>query len=304
MTTHERTWILGTGAVGSSLAALLTRAGGCETIVVGRSPHWQAIQERGLIFEPHDQPATTIQLPTQSPTDIPDLSERDLVLLCGKVTRLKETLTPLKDRISRQTPVVAFQNGLGIGNLASVMLGRPVDRGLVYFGAHIPAPGHVRFFPGIVKLSRSPATEALASRLSHAGMEATVIDDVKSTEWAKLAINCLANPLAALLTTDNAGVGSKILNPVKKAMLDEVRAVAAAEGVEMQLTIDQYNGYTKGPTGGNLPSMLSDIQRQEPTEIAFINGAVVRLGKHHKIPTPVNEAMVSLILFLSTQKMR
>ena len=42
-------------------------------------------------------------------------------------------------------------------------------------------------------------------------------------------------------------------------------------------------------------SLLSDEQLKYFTEIDYINGAIVDLGKKHDIPTPLNEMLVELI---------
>ncbi|GAH48443.1 unnamed protein product, partial [marine sediment metagenome] len=49
-------------------------------------------------------------------------------------------------------------------------------------------------------------------------------------------------------------------------------------------------------------SMLNDIERGKKTEIDFLNGVFVELGKTHNIPTPVNETIVRVIKFLESPK--
>jgi 2-dehydropantoate 2-reductase len=41
--------------------------------------------------------------------------------------------------------------------------------------------------------------------------------------------------------------------------------------------------------------MLQDVERGRPTEIEAINGAVVREGARLGIPTPYNQALLSLV---------
>ena len=42
-------------------------------------------------------------------------------------------------------------------------------------------------------------------------------------------------------------------------------------------------------------SMLQDVQARRPTEIDYLNGGIVRFGREHGVPTPLNEAMVALV---------
>lgn len=82
------------------------------------------------------------------------------------------------------------------------------------------------------------------------------------------------------------------------AALGEAVAVAGAEGValdveearEMLLKITGPDG-----THGNRSSMAVDISNGRKTEIDFVNGSIVRLGRLHGVPTPVNQTLVALI---------
>jgi 2-dehydropantoate 2-reductase len=48
-------------------------------------------------------------------------------------------------------------------------------------------------------------------------------------------------------------------------------------------------------TAGNIASMLQDVLHRRATEVAFINGAIVREGTALEIPTPVNHTLTRLI---------
>jgi 2-dehydropantoate 2-reductase len=55
-------------------------------------------------------------------------------------------------------------------------------------------------------------------------------------------------------------------------------------------------------TAAHFPSMLQDIHNGKKTEIDAMNGALVRLGRRHGIPTPVNETLTGLIEFQEISK--
>ena len=48
-------------------------------------------------------------------------------------------------------------------------------------------------------------------------------------------------------------------------------------------------------TAGNIASMLQDILKHRITEVAYINGAIVREGNNLGIPTPVNQTLTCLV---------
>jgi len=52
----------------------------------------------------------------------------------------------------------------------------------------------------------------------------------------------------------------------------------------------------------NVSSMCQDILRGRKTEIGFLNGTVVKLGKRHGIPTLVNGVITDLIRFMEGKK--
>ena len=41
--------------------------------------------------------------------------------------------------------------------------------------------------------------------------------------------------------------------------------------------------------------MLQDVLARRATEIDALNGGIVRFGREHAVPTPLNEAIVALI---------
>lgn len=296
MAQFSRIWVVGAGAIGSALAALLTSSARVPVALVGRRAHWRALRARGLRIESSGSGGEApLRLETRAPEEVPPLSAGDLVLLAGKWTDLAATIGWLRSRLAASTALLALQNGLRVDAWLERELGRPVDRGLVYFGAHVPSPGRLRFYPGLLRLRASPAAEFLAGTLAGSALRCEILPDLRRAEWEKLAINCLANPLAAILSVRNAEIARSSLDPLKTALLDEVRSVAAAEGIELALTVAAFNDYISGPTGENIPSMAMDVRRGEATEIAQLNGAVVGLGRSHRIATPVNATLVQLI---------
>lgn len=304
MDEFQRVWIVGAGAVGSALAAELTRAGRARIVLVGASAHWAAVRSHGLRVSVDRGEPETFAIQAQPLEGLPALDACDLVLLTGKLPRLEPVLTALRDKTGPDTGVIALQNGLGIAEHVGARLGRPVDRGLLIFGAQSPAPGTVFLFQGGILLGHSPVTEAACRLFTGAAIRCKLIDDIPAAEWRKLAINCLANPLAGLLGVTNARLGQSDLDPGKEAILQEVRTVAAAEGVQLDLRVSDFNAYMAGPTGGNTASLRTDILRGEPTEIDALNGTIVALGQRHGIPTPANALIVSLIKALEAGRNR
>ena len=87
---------------------------------------------------------------------------------------------------------------------------------------------------------------------------------------------------------------------VRHEILEECTKVAEAEGITLPLDLmrridEQVAHYT------NFSSMYQDIAKGKRTEIDFLNGKILELGKEHCVQTPINETLVSLIKFLERE---
>ena len=46
--------------------------------------------------------------------------------------------------------------------------------------------------------------------------------------------------------------------------------------------------------------MLQDVEARRATEIDYLNGGIVRFGREHGVPTPLNAAILALVKGLET----
>lgn len=293
----QTVWVVGAGALGSVLAALLHLNHRAQTCLVGASPHWQKVRDQGLLLQQPGRDDRRIPLQTCAWDDLPQLGAGHAVLLTGKATDLPQACARLRPQLGREALVFTLQNGLGVREMAAGLLERPVEAGVALFGARSVAPGQAFFFgPGRLILSAGPAAQALSEVLAGEDLVCEQTEDYKSAEWFKLAVNCLANPLAGILNLPNHDLSRPVLDPAKEALLSEVKAVALAEGVEVELSVERFNQMLRGD---NVPSMRTDIDRGRPSEIDFINGAIVRLAAKHGLTAPANQLVTSLIKCLA-----
>lgn len=77
------------------------------------------------------------------------------------------------------------------------------------------------------------------------------------------------------------------------ALIEEVRAVAAAEGVELtDADVSRWDSVLAGQPTDGMTSMHQDVLAGRPTEIDIFAGRVVSLGRQHGIPVPYNQTML------------
>lgn len=150
------------------------------------------------------------------------------------------------------------------------------------------------------------------------------LSDMRTIMQRKLVVNAAINPLTAIFGCRNGDLfkdagGRTLLHQICR----EASAVYAAEvkhdnQMELQrlhqesvdtseyqlqslpetLTVEALEEHVLQVaefTGGNISSMLQDVQRGRKTEIEYINGYLERLGQEYRVPTPVNATLRNLV---------
>ena len=81
----------------------------------------------------------------------------------------------------------------------------------------------------------------------------------------------------------------------KKVVMELVK-VAQASGIPLQLEDAlAYLEQLANAAVDHVGSTTISLQLKEKTEVDTMNGAIVRAGKLHNIPTPVNETIVQIV---------
>ena len=113
--------------------------------------------------------------------------------------------------------------------------------------------------------------------------------NIKHSQWTKLAINCVINPLTAIHNVQNGDILDRKFDTVISNILQEVLLVAYTQGVDLSLDalITTVKEVAKA-TQANSSSMRCDVNNQQKTEIDYINGYIHRLGLSENIATPEN----------------
>src|SRR5439155_619118 len=137
---------------------------------------------------------------------------------------------------------------------------------------------------------------AIQTLFDGAGIPCQVVEDIRRTKWEKMCWNVVFNPLTILL---NDRVSKALAHPEMHAMIKllvgEAVAVARAEGVELDPDIAGKVVQWAEEIRDIHTSMYDDWKAGRRTEIDFLNGYLVRLGRKLGVATPVNEAVCALI---------
>ena len=295
-----KTAIIGAGAMGCLYAAMLASHG--EVTLYDAVPEVvEAINRNGVLCRDPDGREVRVRIPARLSGDCEGGCE--LVILFVKDLYSRAALEDNRALIGTDTLLLSLQNGMGNEEIlrefaepARVLLGTTKHNCVTL------APGQIYHSGSGITLIGSPvgnraAAKAVVDLFASCGMEADECDSVRHLLWEKLFVNMTANPLTALLDARIGAVASDPdLRALARQLLDEAVAVAAADGESFDADcIFERLMETAGTLSTGKASMCQDLERKRRTEIDFINGAVVRLGKRYGIPTPTHEAIVHLI---------
>ncbi len=153
--------------------------------------------------------------------------------------------------------------------------------------------------PKIILGSKHGITEnvyRVSSILSISGINVEVVKDIDSWRWLKLAVNAVINPLTALFEVKNGAIhDNPLLKELSEKLLEEIVKVINTLNIELALDPRKHLIEVISTTSNNISSMLQDILNCRKTEIDYINGVIVEIGKFLGIDVHLNELIYKLI---------
>jgi 2-dehydropantoate 2-reductase len=286
--------VYGAGAVGGVIGGHLHLAG-LETTLVARGEHLEAIRRDGLLLDIADG-AQRLDIPAAADAREVVWTDDTAVLLTVKSHQTASALDDIAAYASPGTAVVCAQNG--VANERAVLRRFPAAYGItVMLPATHLEPGVVvqKCFPtpGILDIGRVPdsvdaTAKSIASDLREAGFESVPRPDIMAWKHRKLLMN-LGNGVDAAFTDGDAA------DELTRRAREEGEAAIAAAGIavvseeqdrERRGDILRARPSGKPPRGG---STWQSITRGTGSEIDYLSGEVVLLGRLYGVPTPVNE---------------
>ena len=297
--------VVGAGAVGSFYGAMLARAGHA-VVLVARPAHVQAIAREGLRLE---MAGRVEAVRVEASVDLAAVRGADLVLFCVKSTDTEAVAAQLAPCLDEESLVLSLQNGVENAAAIARHVACPVVPAVVYVATAMGGPGivqhHGRGDLVIGALKQRVASDEMApaylQRLvdffASAGVPVRISLDVMAELWAKLMVNCAYNAISGLAQASYAQLAAlPEVRELQRALVGEVVALAAAEGVDLQLaaSLDTMERIAEAMPA-QLSSTAQDMARRKPSEIDHLNGFVVRRGRELGVATPANQALFALV---------
>lgn len=306
-----RILIVGAGALGGLVGALLTRAGADVTLLETNAARARLLNEAGLQVSQAGQ--EEICVPVHVVTSVEGLSPFDLVFIAVKTYQTELAISEILPVVGPGTRVLSMQNGIGNAETIARLVGpERVLCGITYHSIQHAGPGRLQFRAGIKPIQIAPYTggvtpevEAIGELFRGAGLDTNVVPDIDHTIWQKLLHNAVVNSTSAVTgLTCREMLGDEDLMAFMRDLCREIVAVMRARGVPIVDEADPFRpiiGSLKA-LGKNRPSMWQDLSRGMRTEVDALNGAIVAEARRLGILAPHNEALVHFIHSRERQK--
>lgn len=297
--------VVGPGAMGSMLAGYIAHAGGSVSVLDYKSDRAERLSRKGIEIE--NDEAKFKAFPVIA-TEASMLGVQDVVILLVKANQTAAALEGARAMIDEETIVISLQNGIGHEDIMLRFI-RPecIALGVTAQGATLLREGYIRHLGrGSTEIgplkpsdwSKNKLT-AFAQLLIDAGWPCLITDDIFLYIWRKLLVNVGINAITALTGIKNGEIVEiKDAQRLQELAVTEAWMVGNSMGIEMGLTLNEAILFVRSvceSVRDNISSMLQDRLFQRPTEIDFINGAIVKMGIESGIKTPVNEALSILV---------
>ena len=296
-----RVCVVGCGAVGSLFAANLARLDDVEVWAYDLDEgHVAAINDRGLRLSGAGDALGRLRA-TSDPAELPPC---DFGIVATKSMHTDAAMRATAHAFV-DGAVCTVQNGVGNEEAIAKHVQR-VIRGTTFPAGRVVEPGHVRWDvkgdttigPFEPKPAAMDAIERLADTCTRGGMPTTAVADARGAQWRKVIFNASTNPIGALTGLTHGRVcEDPELRRLVTGLVDEGKAVAAAQGIELDADPEQLIDHAAKPEVAydHRASMLQDVEAGRLTEIDYLNGGIVRFGREQGVRTPLNEAIVALI---------
>lgn len=313
--TALRMTVLGSGSVGLAVAATYAQAGQDVTLLA-RGAALPELRRNGItvtgVSGDHRIEAQRLKVSDAENPDPQDIA-CDVLVVATKAYQVRGVLERLMQHAGPAAPraVLLLQNGWGSADDARATLpaATAVFSSIMMIGIERRGPAHVN-----VNVQASPirvgtlfaAEPGLmrdAVERGQAGfLPITYEDPVEPAILNKFLFNTCLNAIGAITRMK---YGELVGNPHTRHLITQVadetirviqaeRQFALAPGgatyVEKTLT-----PFVLPKAAAHRSSMLQDVEAGRRTEIDYLNGAVVRMGQRHGLPTPSNEAVASLV---------
>jgi 2-dehydropantoate 2-reductase len=280
--------LVGPGAIGATLAAWLCQDDRHQVTVAARTA-FDSIET--------DTPNGVIRARPKVIVDAAQAEPVDWILAATKTYDSDSAARWFPKATGPRTRLAVIQNGVehverfkkhfDHTRIVPVMIDLPAER---------LSPGRtVQRGPAHLVVPAGENGAALLALFAHANFDAKQTDDFTTAVWKKLCLNS-AGAVPAVLAKPNGIAHHEGVAGLMREIVRECVVVGRAQGAKLEDYIpDEIVERTRKAPRDSGNSMYADRLAGRPMEYDARNGVIVRLGRKHGIPAPMNALMVTLL---------
>lgn len=293
-----RIGIVGAGAIGGVVAGLLQTAGRHELVLCMRRTIQQFVVE---------QVSGELRIDATVLTEPEAATPVDWVMIATKAYDPGAAARWLDELCSNGAPVAVLQNGvehrerfapyIAKEMIVPVIVDCPAERKPSQDGVdRIAQRG-----PMSLRVPDTMLGREFVELFAGTEADAAAVDDWTTVAWRKLCHNSVG-ALSAILLQPAGVLRGEALGEVALDMVRECIAVGRAEGAVLQDSFaDEVLASCRRAAPDSINSLLADRFAGRSMETVARNGAIVRKGRAHGIPTPTNAMAVALLEALTAK---
>ena len=254
--------IVGLGAIGSYFAEKIQPVLKDNLRIIAGGRRKEQLEKEGRIINSHQRFFHLV-----SPEENTGYS--DLVLVCSKMTGLKQALKDAGNQITFD-PEVSY----------------------IEFGEQINDPNAL-----------SPKVQKVKEFFDLAAIPSVIRPDMLRAIWEKYVCNVSENQVSAVLNIPFGAWGACTdADRLRILTAGEVIQIARKKGIPIEENYaKKHLDRLKKLPPGNTPSTLQDLLAGRKTEVEMFAGTILRMGKELDIPTPFNEFLYHAIRVLEAK---
>ncbi|AMO55204.1 ketopantoate reductase family protein [Endozoicomonas montiporae] len=300
----SRTWyILGAGSIGCLWAANIHKAFGVPPVMIVRNREHYFDRE-SFDHKSSQKPLLTLthldKTESQHPVRIITADEITVpvhqLIVCTKAGDTLAALQSVSPVLARQCNILLLQNGMGSQQLISEAFPEQnVWVGSVTDGAWTKKPLHVchagQGVTAIGRFNQQPITSWL-DQFHRFSLTVKVCDNIERLLWQKLAINCAINGLTALFDCQNGQLLEADKKPLMDELINEFILVSKVLGHPATESVHQKVYEVCRLTAANRSSTCMDARLQRKTELAYINGYLIKMATQQGLELPAHQQLM------------
>ncbi|MCL2706325.1 MAG: ketopantoate reductase family protein [Spirochaetaceae bacterium] len=271
-------------------------------VFVARGAHLEAIQKNGLTIKPFDGEPITC-MPNVATQKVSDLSILNLLIVAVKGYDLQQVVESLKEKISSDTVIMPFLNG--VGNEEKIR--KIIPKGIilpscVYLSSKIEEPGVIKMMGNIARIVSGPDPQnsgydssEIISFFQNMGIKFNWVEDPQVAIWKKYMFIA---PAALITAANNITINGIVQNEDFKqdfcAIMAEIRKIAEKKNILLpeDTEADSIKIAEKIDKDAKTSFQLDIEKKKSKTEIDAFGYEIVRMGKEFSVETPVTEKIL------------